>query len=236
MSTKNNDRYHIDGFGAYTLYNVHDIIISNQRIHMVPGMRHKGIDKEETRQKIADAVGRGFRKHGYAGIGVDGLARAAGVTSGAFYSHLGSKDAAFVLALEAGLDAVMAAIPVFQNEHGTDWVAAFADYYLGKPHRKDLECGCAMATLTPEVVRFDNKVHALYEKKMALIAQHIAAGLAGGNETERLERAWAMLATLIGGLNVVRAMKNTKASDQVADAIKNAAVNAAGRTRTVTTD
>ncbi len=47
-------------------------------------MRHKGVNKEETRKKIIAAVGRCFRKHGYAGIGVDGLAKNAGVTSGAF--------------------------------------------------------------------------------------------------------------------------------------------------------
>ncbi len=43
-------------------------------------MRHKGVNKEETRQKMLEAVGRGFRGHGYAGIGVDGLAKTAGVT------------------------------------------------------------------------------------------------------------------------------------------------------------
>ena len=66
-------------------------------------MRHKGIDKEETRKKIVMAASRGFRKHGYGGIGVDGLAKSAGVTSGAFYAHLGSKEGAFNTALEFGI-------------------------------------------------------------------------------------------------------------------------------------
>ena len=47
-------------------------------------MRHKGVGKEETLRKMLDSTGRGFRKHGYAGIGVDGLAKAAGVTSRAY--------------------------------------------------------------------------------------------------------------------------------------------------------
>ena len=74
-------------------------------------MRQKGVDKAETRRKIIDAAGRGFRKHGYAGIGVDGLAKSAGVTSGAFYAHLGSKNGAFEVALEAGLDEVIEGVP-----------------------------------------------------------------------------------------------------------------------------
>lgn len=194
-------------------------------------MRHKGIDKEETRQKIIAAAGRGFRQHGYAGIGVDGLAKGAGVTSGAFYSHFGSKDGAFEIALDAGLDEVIEGIPRFQTEHGADWVTAFAEYYLGKPHRNDLACGCAMTTLTPEVVRSRTEVHAIYEKKMSIITDLIARGLAGGSDEGRRARAWSMLGVLIGGLNIARAMKSTKAAEEVADAIKTAAIKAAGRAR-----
>jgi len=196
-------------------------------------MRHKGIAKEETRLKISEAAGRGFRRHGYAGIGVDGLAKAAGVTSGAFYAHFASKAGAFELALIAGLDEVIEGVPKFQREHGADWVKAFAAYYLGKAHRRDLECGCAMASLTPEVIRFGAEMHALYEKKMTRIADLVAGGLASGSNKNRRERAWAMLGVLIGGLNVARAMKHKKTSEEVAEAIKAAAIEAAGRTQAI---
>jgi AcrR family transcriptional regulator len=199
-------------------------------------MRHKGVDKEETRRKILEAAGRGFREHGYAGIGVDGLAKAAGVTSGAFYSHFGSKDGAFGVALAAGLDEVIEGVPTFQREHGADWVKAFAEYYLGKPHRSDLACGCAMATLTTEVVRSDAEVHVTFEKKMTLIADLVAHGLAGGSDENRRARAWSMLGVLIGGINVARAMKSAKAAEEVAEAIKAAAIKAAGRVRAVVPD
>lgn len=195
-------------------------------------MRHKGVNKEETRRKMIDAAGRGFRGHGYAGIGVDSLAKAAGVTSGAFYAHFGSKGGAFDVALAAGLDEVIEAVPQFQEENGLKWTRAFSDYYLGKPHRKDLDCGCAMASLTPDVVRAGANVHAAFEKKMTTIVELMVAGLAGNSDEDRRARAWAMLGTLIGGLNVARAMKTSKATDEVAEAIKAAAVKVAGRTRT----
>lgn len=192
-------------------------------------MRQKGIPKEETHQKIIEAVGRGFRKHGYAGIGIDGLAKAAGVTSGAFYSHLGSKDNAFEIALEKGLNEVLEGIPKFQNDHGENWAKAFAEYYLSKSHRNDLECGCAMATLTSEVVRFDSDIHKLYETKMKLIRKLIAEGLIGGTDEERNARAWSFLAVLIGGINIARAMNSSKLSDDISNAIIGSAVKAAGR-------
>ena len=187
-------------------------------------MRHKGVNKAETRQKMIAAASRGFRSNGYAGIGVDGLAKAAGVTSGAFYSHFGSKDAAFDVALATGLDEVIEAIPNFQEEHGANWVEAFAEYYMGKSHRRDLECGCAMATLTPEVVRANPKVHAAFEKKMTLVADLVSCGLDGSSDEERRAKAWAMLSVLIGGINVARAMKGTKVADEVANATIIAAI------------
>jgi TetR/AcrR family transcriptional regulator, transcriptional repressor for nem operon len=193
-------------------------------------MRYKAGQKEETRKKMLEAAGRGFRSHGYDGIGVDGLAKEAGVTSGAFYSHFGSKDGAFKAALEAGLDEVIATLPKIQRENGKDWIKAFADYYLGRDHRADLACGCAMATLTPEVVRSGSELHVIYEQKMSMIADLIAAGLAGGSKVERRARAWAMLGVLIGGLTVARAMDNMQTADEVANAIKIAAQKAAGET------
>ncbi len=197
-------------------------------------MRYKAGQKEATRQKMLKAVGRGFRKNGYAGTGVDGLAKAAGVTSGAFYAHFGSKDKAFDAALEAGLDEVIEAVPQYQREHAADWVKAFADYYLGRPHRSDLACGCAMAALTSDVVRSGPRVHAAFEKKMTLIANLVARGLAGPSDEDCRTRAWAMLSVLIGGLTVSRAMKNWAVANEVAVAVKATAIQAAGRTRLTT--
>ena len=193
-------------------------------------MRYKPGQKEETRQKILDAASRSFRKNGYSGIGVDALAKAAGVTSGAFYTHFGSKDAAFSEALRIGLDEVIAAVPVFQSEHGAAWIEAFANYYLGKPHRADLACGCAIASLTTEVVRSDRSVHKAYETKMVTIATLMAKGLAGGSQKERLARAWAVLSLLIGGLNVARAVEAPKVANQIADSVIASASLLAGET------
>ncbi|PCI43662.1 MAG: TetR family transcriptional regulator [Alphaproteobacteria bacterium] len=186
--------------------------------------------KEETRKRMVEAAGKSFRQFGFAGIGVDGIAKAAGVTSGAFYAHLGSKDAAFHMAVAAGLDEVIAAVPEFQKVYGSDWVMAFADYYLGHGHREDLASGCAMTTLTPEVVRAGEDQQASYEAKMTIIAGLVAEGLAGEPEEDRRTRAWGMLSVLIGGLNVARAMNSATVTEEIADAVMKAAAQVAGPT------
>lgn len=188
-------------------------------------MRHKGVDREETRKKMGEAVGRGFRKFGYAGIGVDALAKGAGVTSGAFYAHFGSKNGAFEVALDNGLDEVIATVPEYQREHGEKWLEKFVDYYLSTAHRQNLECGCAMAALTVEVVRAEEVTRVIYEKKMCQIAELMVRGLAGDDAGQR---AWGVLGILTGGLNMVRAMATTQSADDVTAAIRRAAMGAAG--------
>lgn len=192
-------------------------------------MRSKTNQKEETRRKVLDAAGRGFHHCGYAGIGVDGLAKEAGVTSGAFYMHFGSKREAFVAALEAGLDEVIEALPRIQQEHRADWISAFANYYLGREHREDTECGCAMASLTPEVIRSDLETRSVYEERMNRIVDLMAQGLRG-SDGERRSRAWGALGVLIGGLNVARAVKSEALADEIARSITAAAVDVAGET------
>lgn len=184
--------------------------------------------KQLTRQRILKAASATFRSSGFAGIGVDGVAKAAGVTSGALYAHFGSKDRLFEEALKAGLDEVIVAIPKFQQDNGSKWVEAFVSYYLGQPHRDDLSGGCAMTTLSPEVVRAAPNLHILYESKMAKIAQLIAAGLDEGSEEDRLVRAWAVLGTLIGGLTLARAVETQNLAGRIAAALSQTAMIAAG--------
>ena len=182
---------------------------------------------------MLNAAGRSFRSNGYAGIGVDGIAKAAGVTSGAFYAHFGSKDGAFKAALVAGLDEVIEAIPQFQQEHKSKWISVFVDYYLGQPHQDDLAGGCAMTTLTPEVVRAKPELQKIYQTKMKNIVRLIAIGLAGNTQQYKEANAWTMLATLIGGLNLVRAVADKKMAKQMASSIKTAAIRSAGEAMTV---
>ncbi|MDG4721536.1 MULTISPECIES: TetR/AcrR family transcriptional regulator [Thalassospira] len=179
--------------------------------------------KEETRRNMLDAASRNFREKGFAGVGVDGIAKAANATSGAFYAHFGSKDGAFRAALDLGLDEVIDGIPRFQRDFGDGWTDAFIEYYLGRAHRDDLACGCAMTSLSPEISRADDETRALYDRKMQTIAGLVARGLPQFPDAQRLEKAWAFLGVLIGGLTIARALKDDAAIDAVSNAIKSTA-------------
>jgi AcrR family transcriptional regulator len=187
--------------------------------------------KQQAKARILAAVGRGFRKRGYGGIGVDGLAKEAEVTSGALYGHFVSKEAAFKEAVVAGIEELRQGIEALRAEHGAKWVEAFVDFYLG--HKRVCELGesCALQSLTPEVQRADGATKSAFEAEMNLVARAVADGLSGASAAGRLQRAWALLAVLSGGVTLARAVNDQTAANGIAAAIRKAAVEIAGEAK-----
>jgi TetR/AcrR family transcriptional regulator, transcriptional repressor for nem operon len=184
--------------------------------------------REEARARILAAVGRGFRKRGYGGIGVDGLAKEAAVTSGALYGHFPSKEAAFKEAVVAGLDELRAGIEALRAEHGVKWIEIFVDFYLGYKRTCELGDSCTLQSLTPEVQRSDSETKTAYEARMKLVADAVADGLSGADAVDRKQRAWALLAILTGGVTLARAVEDQATSDTIAAAVRKTALAAVG--------
>lgn len=191
-------------------------------------MRYKPGHREESRRRILLGAGRGFRKHGYQGVGVDGLAKEAGVTSGAFYVHFPSKAAAFTEALETGLRELRGGVERFQSEHGADWVEAFVAFYLGEKRTCDLSEACALQSLTSEVVRSDDQVKATFESEMDQVIEVAARGLKGGTLADRRSRAWALMSLLSGAVTTARAIEDPSKAALIANATKRAALEIVG--------
>ncbi|WP_072396262.1 TetR/AcrR family transcriptional regulator [Hyphomicrobium sp. CS1GBMeth3] len=59
--------------------------------------------KQKAKEIILEAGARTLREKGFHGVGVDGLAEAAGMTSGAFYSNFANKDALLEGVIEASV-------------------------------------------------------------------------------------------------------------------------------------
>jgi AcrR family transcriptional regulator len=157
----------------------------------------------DAREKLIDAAGRGFRVGGYGGIGVDGLAREAGLTSGAFYAHFGSKAEAFTIAVTEGMECLRRGIESFQETHGESWLGPFVDFYLGPRMEVELNDACALPTFTSDVSRSSRQTRAAYSDALKRIAELIAKGLRGKN---RQARAWQILSVLSGAAGMARAV------------------------------
>ena len=190
-------------------------------------MRYDPEQKEATRKRILEAAHRGFRRQGYDGAGVDGLAGEAGVTSGAFYKHFGSKAEAFRQSVALGVGEFRTAVELFQERYGDSWLQEFARFYLGEKRCAELGDSCTLQSLTPEVARSDASTRATFEAELKKAAQAFAKGLPSQDNQPDSERTWAALALLIGGVTLARAVEDPELADQIADAVRSAVASEA---------
>jgi AcrR family transcriptional regulator len=174
--------------------------------------------KARTRQRILEGSGRAFRKGGYAGTGVDALAKEAGVTSGAFYVHFSSKGDAFREALRHGMDDLRGGILYFQAKHGHTWWPEFVRFYLSVKRTCDLSEGCTLQTMPTEVARSDQESRAAFEIALLEIAQAVVDGPASPHAPQDVDTACAALALLTGGVTLARAVESATFADQIAGA------------------
>jgi TetR/AcrR family transcriptional regulator, transcriptional repressor for nem operon len=191
-------------------------------------MRYGPGHKDEARSRILNAAGRGFRRLGFGGIGVDGLAKEAGVTSGAFYGHFPSKAEAFRAAAVAGLVQLREAIEDLRAREDEDWLATFVDFYMSVRRTCDLSESCALQSLTPEVARADHATRTVYEAELLRVAEAVAQGLTNGPLAARRRTAWAILAMLSGGVSLARSAADPRTGAQIAAGIKSAVMALAG--------
>ncbi len=185
-------------------------------------MAHRAGRKEESRARILASAGRGFRSRGYGALGIDGLAREAGVTHGAFYAHFKSKAAAFREAVVVGMADVRTGIERMR-EAGPGWRQRFVEFYLGDRRTCDLAESCAMQSLTGEVARADDDVREAYEAGLRAVIDAAAAGMASPTEAARRADATALLALLAGGVSMARAVRDPAMAEAITAAVRRAA-------------
>jgi TetR/AcrR family transcriptional regulator, transcriptional repressor for nem operon len=185
-------------------------------------MRYGPDHKEEARVRVLNGAGRGFRRLGFGGIGVDSLAKEAGVTSGAFYGHFPSKAEAFKAAAVAGLVQLREAIEDLRANDGDAWLEKFVDFYLSVRRTCDLAESCALQSLTPEVARANQDTKAAYEAELLKLVEAVAEGLPSGTRSARRRTAWAILAILSGGVSIARSAADPRIGSQIAAGAKGA--------------
>jgi TetR/AcrR family transcriptional regulator, transcriptional repressor for nem operon len=185
-------------------------------------LKNRTAQKSQTRQRIVDAAGRGFRSAGFGGIGVDGLAKEAGVTSGAFYVHFGSKAEAFRATITQGLEELKAGVLHFQGEHSGAWWPEFVRFYLGYKRTCAMADSCTLQSLAPEAARADAAAQTAFAAGMRDVAEAIIAGPASPAAPRTLEAACVALSALVGAVTLGRAVGPGEMGQQIAEATERA--------------
>lgn len=177
-------------------------------------MRYKPGHKEEKRKELLKASGALVKQSGFAATGVDALMQAAGVTSGAFYSHFSSKSDLLKALVESELQASRDMWAGNPHETAEEWVAFELDRYLNMGHVKHPEAGCVLPSLGAEIARADLSVRELCEREL-LKGQQVLAKCLGSEEL-----AWAFLCQLVGAILLARALPTESTQRMIIESSK----------------
>ncbi len=183
-------------------------------------MSYTPAHKERTRARILESARRLLKDQGLAGVSVDGLMAEAGLTRGGFYAHFKSKDDLVAAALE---DPVLVG---FLTKHEGErepahWTRLVLEEYLGSLHRDRPGTGCPLAAFIGEASHAASEVQAAYAAQVKQAATTISARLPGKpKETEK--EALGILALVIGGAALARAVDDKVLSDAILAACREA--------------
>jgi len=162
----------------------------------------------ENRDRILQAAARLIRERGVAGVGVDALAEAAGLTHGSLYSQFGSKEA---LAAEALSVALAGNLETLERLG----LSAYAEGYLSAKHRDAPGEGCALAALGCDMPResmlLRRRFTEGFRRLTASMSDKLRVSSRQGSDDETLAR----LATLVGAVILARAVDEPDLSERI---------------------
>lgn len=183
-------------------------------------MRYGKEHKQETHRKVVEAAARRFRKDGIGSTGVVDLMADVGLTHGGFYAHFSSKE---TLVKEALATASMKSRAHLQRQidtaraEGRDPLEAIVRTYLTTLHRDRPDRGCSVAALGSEIARHPRKTREAFTEGLSQTLQIIASALPE-HVADRQTRAYAVFSTMIGALQLSRAISDSAMSQSVIDA------------------
>lgn len=178
-------------------------------------MRRSAEEKAETRRQIVKTAGRMIRGRGLAETGVAEIMAEAGLTHGGFYRHFDSKETLAAAAVEAAFDHMRARLVAITAKAAPGkGMEALIDTYLTEAHRDRPEHGCVMASVGMEAQRAGGVVQTAYETGIARLLALFTAQITAPSRRQQEDRAQAVLAVLVGGLLLARALKHDPAQSQ----------------------
>jgi TetR/AcrR family transcriptional repressor of nem operon len=184
--------------------------------------------RDTTRRHIIDVASSQFRESGIAAVGLAGIMAEAGLTNGAFYTHFTSKEDLVRAVL---IDALERRGQRHKDNlaNGVALEATIRDY-LSPRHRDRAGAGCPTAALVAEIARHPKATRDAFTEKTSEIIGLMAAQMPECPVAERRRRAIAVYATMVGALQLARAVSDRQLSEEILEnAVGSALALANGR-------
>ena len=187
--------------------------------------------KQETRTRIIQSARRLFNRNGFADVSIDEIMGEAGLTHGGFYKHFAAKEDLYHAAV---LQFICGDQPeAWQARHidpaakGAALARMIVDAYLSQDHFDDRDGSCPMIALPSDVSRGNGSVKAAFRQVMEMMVGAFAANLEPNGQPAR-ERALALVAMVVGGMVLARAVDDKDLAAELRDSARKQAFEMAG--------
>ncbi len=176
-------------------------------------MRYSPDHKQITRDRLVSGSATAAKEHGFAATGVDALAKAGGLTSGAFYKHFAGKDALLAAVCEVELAATRARFARIEPLV-VEQVLRAVDRYLSLEHVRSPALGCVLPALSAEIGRASLETRTSFERAFAELLAVLTEKV--GDES----LASAIVTQCVGAVTVARALASEPAQREVLKAAR----------------
>jgi TetR/AcrR family transcriptional regulator, transcriptional repressor for nem operon len=181
----------------------------------------KAEQKERTHETILASAARLLRSRGIGGARVADVMSGAGLTVGGFYAHFGSKEALVddVLRLTAARlrERLLAGLEAKDQAHRAEVVLK---RYLSAAHRDDVENGCPFPAVVGEVATTAPEHRKVLAEQVETFAEELQRLLPRSDRLAPRHLAIGLLALMVGGLGLARALRGSALSDEVIKACR----------------
>lgn len=177
-------------------------------------MRYSTEHKAATRERVLKEAAKEIRERGPDNVAVAGVMARVGLTHGGFYAHFASKDALVKEAIGTMFaDARKRTERIDANGDPRAVLRAYVDFYLSPAHRDSRDRGCPLPTLSGDFARSQPATRDRFGAGVEGIASRLARPLAALGYADAQAESHALLAQLVGGVALARAVGDPALSD-----------------------
>ena len=190
-------------------------------------MNAKVEQKERSHETILESAARLVRERGISGARVADVMKGAGLTVGGFYAHFASKEELVDEALRRTSRALRARLFArIEEKPEADRAEVILKRYLSSAHRDDETMGCPLPAVVGEIGTTAGEHRAVLAEQVEALREQLSSLL----PKNRRAIALGLIALMVGGLSLARALRGTELSDEVIRACRalGAAVARAG--------
>ena len=183
-------------------------------------MRVSKEKKIENRDQVVGTAARLLREHGFDGIGVADIMKAAGLTHGGFYRNFESKDDLAVKASERAVADTEAALREGLAQQPRDPFRTLIEAYVSSAHRDDPGSGCILPALAADAARRDDPaLRAVFTKAIQYYLDQIAALSSSAPSTASNRHPAAVLSEMVGAVILSRVIADAPLADALMAAV-----------------